>query len=161
LKTIRLALILLFFIGFNANADDLQFIISGKAIHLGGPANLNENNRGFGLQYDFNPQRNWIPLLNIATFKDSNDKTSKYVGAGIKRRFKFFSSEQRVNFDAGILALAMTRRYYNDGQPFYGAIPFVSLSNNWGGINATYVPSIEEGTFPFWYFQLSVKLMEF
>ena len=55
----------------------------------------------------------------------------------------------------------MIRPDYNDDQPFMGAIPFVSLSNEWGGINATYVPSIEEDALPFWYFQFALKLFEF
>jgi len=145
---------------FPASAEELQVIISGRAIHLGNN-DLNENNYGLGLQYDFAPQRHWIPLINMASLKDSNDNTSRYVGAGIKRRFKLHSGQQRLNFDLGAAGLIMQRPGYNDDQPFLGALPFIALSNDWGGINATYVPSIEGDTLPFWYFQFSVKILEF
>jgi hypothetical protein len=143
-----------------ASADDLQVIISGKAIHMG-PNDLNENNYGLGLQYDFSANRNWIPLVNLASLKDSNDNTSRYIGAGIKRRFKLSSDSQKLNFDLGLLALAMKRPDYNDEKPFFGAVPFVSFSNDWGGVNATYVPAIDADTLAFWYLQFSIKLMQF
>jgi len=55
----------------------------------------------------------------------------------------------------------MRRPDYNDDRPFVAALPFVALSNDWGGINVTYVPSIEENALPFWYLQFAVKLLEF
>lgn len=143
-----------------AKANDLQVIISGKAIHRGGN-NHNENNYGLGLQYDFTHHRRWIPTINLASFKDSNDNTSRYIGAGVKRRFKLNSGQQRLNFDLGAAALVMKRPGYNDDNPFLGALPFISLGNDWGGINATYVPSLEDEMASFWYFQFAFKLFEF
>ena len=143
-----------------AAADELQIIISGRAIHEGG-SDLNENNYGLGLQYDFAVHRRWIPLVNLASLKDSNNNTSRYIGAGLKRRFRVSTGKQRLNFDLGAAALVMHRPDYNDDKPFVGMLPFVSLSNEWGGINATYVPSIEEDALPFWYFQFTLKLFEF
>lgn len=160
MKTIISIILALCLTSFGAAADDLQVIISGKAIHMGSN-DLNEDNYGLGLQYDFNPHQDWVPVINMASFKDSNDKTSRYVGGGLKRRFKFRANSQRLNFDVGAIALAMVRPDYNDEEPFYGVIPFISFSNNWGGINATYVPEIESDTLPFWYFQFSIKLMTF
>lgn len=145
---------------FPASANELQVIISGRAIHLGSN-DLNENNYGLGLQYDFTSHRRWIPLINIASLKDSNNNTSRYIGAGIKRRFKLRSNQQRLNLDLGAAGLVMRRPDYNDDKPFFGALPFVALSNDWGGINVTYVPAIEDNTLPFWYFQFSLKLLEF
>ena len=142
------------------NADELNVIVSGKAYHTSGRG-LNEDNYGLGLQYDFDQRRGWIPLVNFASFKDSNDNTSRYLGAGIKHRFKLAPRSDPLNFDAGIFALAMKRPDYNDDEPFFGALPFVSLSNAWGGINLTYVPSLEPDMHAFWYFQFSLKLAEF
>ena len=99
-------------------------------------------------------------IINLASLKDSNNQTSRYIGAGIKRRFKLRANPEPLNFDLGVAGLVMKRQDYNDEKPFFGAIPFVSLSNGWGGINATYVPSIEEDTLPFWYFQFTLKLMQ-
>jgi len=141
-------------------ANELQIIISGRAIHEGSN-NQNESNYGMGLQYDFTNNPRWIPMINLASFKDSNDNTSRYIGTGLKRRFKLRSGQQRLNFDLGAAALVMKRPDYNDDKPFVGALPFVSVSNDWGGINATYVPSLEQDMMAFWYFQLSFKLFEF
>jgi len=140
-------------------ADELQFVISGKSFHRGGD-NLNEDNYGIGLQYDFVRDREWIPVLAAASFKDSNDNTSRYVGAGIKRRFRSFASDTGVNLDLGVIGLAMRRPGYNDDRAFYGAIPFVSIGNGWGGINLTYVPRVEEDAYAFWYVQFSLKILE-
>ncbi len=139
-------------------ADDLQVIISGTAIHMGSN-DLNEQNYGLGLQYDINTHRDWIPVINLASFKDSNDNTSRYVGAGIKRRLRLKTDSGRLNLDLGAIALAMKRPGYNDDKPFYGAIPFFSVSNDWGGINVTYVPEVEQDALAFWYFQFSFKLL--
>jgi hypothetical protein len=54
----------------------------------------------------------------------------------------------------------MKRPDYNDDKPFMGALTFIGLSNEWGGINATYVPGIEADTLPFWYFQFAFKLLD-
>lgn len=159
-KTAILYLGLVACIALPAQAGDLQIIISGKALHRG-TDDLNENNYGLGLQYEFNPERRWIPLVGLASLKDSNNNTSRYVGAGIKRRFRLAPAPQALNFDVGVFGLAMKRPDYNDDQPFFGAIPFVALSNDWGGINATYVPKVEDDAYPFWYFQFSLKIMQF
>ncbi len=140
-------------------ADELQFVISGKSFHRGGD-NLNEDNYGIGLQYDFVRDREWIPVLAAARFRDSNDNTSRYVGVGIKRRFRTFASDTGVNLDLGVIGLAMRRPGYNDDRAFYGAIPFVSIGNGWGGVNLTYVPRVEEDAYAFWYVQFSVKILE-
>jgi hypothetical protein len=158
IKKILLSVVLLILLP-TANAGNLQAIISGKTFHTSGD-NLNENNIGLGLQYEFAAKNRWIPLVNFASFEDSNNQNSKYVGAGIKRRFKISYNPFPIYFDAGALGLAMTRQDYNDNQPFLGAIPFVSISNNWAGINATYVPKIDKDMVPFWYIQFSLKLLE-
>ena len=141
-------------------AHELQMVISAKAIHVG-QNDLNENNYGVGFQYDFDEQQRWIPLINMASLKDSNNKTSRYIGAGIKRRFKLRAGNEPLNFDIGVAGLVMKRPDYNDEKPFWGALPFVSLNNSWGGVNATYVPAVEKDTLPFWYFQFTLKLLQF
>ncbi len=140
-----------------ASADDLQLIINGKSFHLGGE-NLNESNYGIGLQYDFSERNQWVPVMTFASFKDSNNNTSRYIGFGSKRRHKLGTGRDRVNLDLGIIGLAMKRPGYNDGKPFFAALPFVSLSKAWGGINLTYAPKIEDNAYAFWYLQFSFKL---
>src|SRR5438046_10414585 len=53
-----LALLLTFIAGLTAGAavaDEMSLLVNGKAIHINTPAgrNLNENNWGLGLQYDW------------------------------------------------------------------------------------------------------------
>ena len=92
--------------------------------------------------------------------KDSNSNTSHYIGGGSKRRFHLDRLSKRLNLDLGVLGLVMTRPEYNNDKPFLGAIPFVSLSNDWGGINLTYVPKFEDDMYAFWYLQFAFKLAE-
>ncbi len=143
-----------------AQADELKMIISGKAVHIGAN-DLNENNYGLGLQYEIEAYKRWIPVITLASFKDSNDNTSSYIGAGVKHRFPRSRWADSLNVDVGAIALAMKRPDYNDDAPFLGALPFVSFSNDWAGVNITYVPQMEETAYPFWYFQFSFKLAEF
>ena len=63
-----------------ASANDLQLVISGRAYHQGSGSDLNEDNFGIGLQYDFATHRRWVPLINMASLKDSNDNQMFAIG---------------------------------------------------------------------------------
>ena len=57
-------------------ADSLNLLINGKAIHLEQPKNTsekyNESNWGAGIQYDFMPTENqWTPFMSVGGFRDS------------------------------------------------------------------------------------------
>ena len=143
-----------------AQADELKMIVSGKAVHIGAN-DLNENNYGIGLQYEIDANSRLIPIVSLAAFRDSNDNISSYIGAGVKHRFPRSRRAGSLNFDVGAIAMAMQRPDYNNDAPFLGALPFVSFSNDWAGINITYVPQIEDNSLAFWYFQFSFKLAEF
>ena len=96
----------------------------------------------------------------MASFKDSNYETSRYVGGGLKRRFRLGGGDNPLNADLGAIGFVMTRPRYNDHEPFLGALPFASLSNDWGGVHLTYVPGIGGDTLPVWYLQFSLKLFQ-
>ncbi|VAW91864.1 hypothetical protein MNBD_GAMMA22-1547 [hydrothermal vent metagenome] len=157
----RILIILILLIPFStATADELHLIVSGKAIHYGS-GNYNENNKGFGFEYDFKERNNWIPLITAVSFLDSNSQTSNYLGAGSKRRFRFSNDPKGFHFDAGILAFVMTRQDYKNNDPFVAALPFVSFGYDWLAINITYVPKIQPKMVAFTYFQASIRLFEF
>ncbi len=143
-----------------ASADELHLIVSGKAIHYG-EGNYNEDNRGFGFEYDFKQRGNWIPLITGVSFLDSNKQTSNYLGVGSKRRFLFSQNPKGFHFDAGVLAFVMTRYDYKNNDPFIAALPFISMGIDWFAINVTYVPKIQPKMVSFMYFQASFKLLEF
>ena len=158
---LKLAVFLSLITFFNTTvADDLHLIVSGTALHIGSN-DLNEKNYGLGFEYDFEERNNWIRFITGASFKDSNDQTSKYLGTGSKRRFRFGSDPDEFHFDAGAFAFVMTRKDVNDNEPFIAALPFVSLGNEWLAVNLTYAPKISPKMYAFWYFQASFRIMEF
>ena len=142
-------------------AQQLHVVINGKAYHFDNKRDWNEKNYGLGFEYDFAPRGNWIPLLTGSSFKDSNSHTSRYLGAGIKRRFLFGKDPKGLHLDVGVVGFAMTRRDYNNNDPFLGALPFVSLGNEFVAINATYIPKVHPKFVSLLYFQLMIRLAEF
>lgn len=144
----------------SGHADELHLIVSGKAIHFSSNS-YNENNWGLGFEYDFEPNSNWIPLVTGASFKDSNDQTSNYIGAGGKYRFQLSKNSDGLHIDAGIIGFIMTRHDYKNNEPFAGILPFASFGNHWAAVNITYVPKLRPKMVSFLYFQLMFKIVEF
>jgi Antimicrobial peptide resistance and lipid A acylation protein PagP len=143
---------------FNAaHADEWNLLVNGKTIHLGVPSssNLNEDNWGLGLQYDWNRAgSNWVPFATASGFKDSNRNASYYAGGGVVYRFKF----EDVHADVGLVGFVMTRKGYRDGDPFLGALPAFSVGTRHVALNFTYIPKIEPKSVPLWFFQLKINL---
>jgi len=152
---------LLALVGFlavtSAHADELSLLVNGKALHLGLPASrdLNENNWGLGLQYDWNrAHTNWVPFATVSRFRDSNGNPSYYAGGGVLYRFQF----DGVHVDAGAVGFVMTRKDYNDDNPFLGVLPAFSVGTRNVAVNFTYIPKIEPKSVPLWFFQLKINL---
>ena len=141
--------------------DELHLIFNGKAYHFDRAKNYNEDNWGVGFEYDLGKSDSWIPLITGSRFKDSNNQNSNYLGGGIKRRFELDNSSLGMHVDVGIIGFLMTRHDYNDNDPFLGALPFVSVGNEYIAINTTYIPSISPKHTSLVYFQLMIKLTEF
>jgi len=135
--------------------------VSGKSIPFGTDTSFNEQNWGLGFEYDFERENNWIPLITGASFKDSLENTSNYLGGGIKRRFLLGDDPEGMHLDAGIIGFVMTRRDYKNNDPFLGALPFISLGNNRIALNITYVPKIVPKMLAFVYFLATFKIAEF
>ncbi len=142
-------------------ADQLHGIINGKAYHFDRSRDFNESNWGVGFEYDFEQSGNWIPLVTGSTFKDSNNQTSNYLGGGSKYRFMLGSGDSSWHLDAGVVAFLMTRKDYNNENPFFGALPFVSVGNEYVAINATYIPSVTPKFASLMFFQVMIKVAEF
>ncbi len=144
----------------SVSADELHVVVNGKAIHLD-EGDYNEENWGLGLEYDFAPKGNWIKFANASWFKDSNYNTSKYIGGGIKRRFRLDNNEDGWFFDAGAIAFLMTRKDYKDNDPFPGVLPFVAVGNGPVTMNLTYIPSVSPKHKNLLYFQLLLRVKTF
>ena len=146
---------------FAVNAEELYLILNGKAIHNSSPVKYNEKNWGLGFEYDFKPQSRWIPFVAGSSFKDSNNQTSNYLGGGFKYRIPLENSKDGWRVDLSFIGFFMTRRDFNNNQPFFGALPFVSIGTNRVMLNATYIPRVTPKSVGLFYFQLKFKLMEF
>ena len=113
-----------------ARADQWSLLINGKAIHLEElhGSDLNEDNWGAGVQYDFDMTKGkWVPFISASGFKDSNGNPSYYTGGGTVRRFSFGEEKNSVHLDAGVVAFLMIRKDFMNGDPFPGVLPVISL----------------------------------
>lgn len=140
-------------------ADSLNLVINGKAAHKE-KRNFNEENWGLGFEYNFEEKNKWIYFANGGYFKDSLLNTSKYLGGGSKRRFMLEADKDGWHIDAGIAAFVMTRKDHKNGDPFFGALPFVSVGTSQFAINATYVPAVRPKSVALIFFQASFKLAQ-
>lgn len=141
-------------------ADELQLIINGKAVHLTNK-NYNEKNYGLGFEYDFAPRKHWITFVNGSIFKDSLENTSKYLGGGMKRRYELQQDPNGWHADVGLFGFLMTRVDYHNNHPFFGVLPAFSLGKQWFAINATYIPKVSPKHVNLFFFQLMFRVAEF
>ncbi len=123
-------------------AGDLSAVFSGKSYHLGSEKDWNENNYGFGVEFEFATASRWKPVLMANGFRDSVDNMSYMAGAGLHRSLYVTRRLGGLYVDVGLNAFVMTRDNVNDGRPFPGALPSVSIGNRLIGVNAAYLPRI-------------------
>ena len=157
MKLIVLMLTLL--ISTGVCAEELHFVLNGKSYHLT-DKQYNENNVGIGFEYDFKPDENWIPFVAASVFKDSLENTSKYAGGGIKRRYRFDNDQDGWYGDIGVIAFLMTRYDFNNNQPFFGALPFITLGHGPVALNFTYIPRVTPKSVPLFYVQAKIRLAQ-
>lgn len=125
-----------------AHAGEFSAVINGKSFHVGSTENWNEKNYGLGLEYQLDTQSRWKSILMVNGFRDSEDNLSYMAGAGLHRNL--FTSERMggVYVDVGLNAFVMTRKNINDGRPFPGALPSMTVGNRYIGANLTYLPRV-------------------
>lgn len=129
-------------------AGELSTVINGKSYHIGSDQDWNEENYGLGLEYQFDTESRWKSLLMANGFRDSEKNMSYMAGGGLHRNL--YSSERGggLYLDLGLNVFLMTREDVNDGRPFPGALPSMTVGNRHVGINLTYLPrmAVEEVT---------------
>jgi len=123
-----------------ATAGEFSTVFNGKSIHLGASEEWNDGNYGLGLEYQFATQSRWKKVMMANGFQDSNAEMSYMAGGGIYRNL--YATDRLHDFyvDAGINAFVMTRKDVNDNRPFPGAVPSLTVGNQYVGINLTYLP---------------------
>ena len=124
----------------SAMAGELSTVFNGKSIHVDASEEWNEDNFGLGLEYQFATQSRWKRVLMANGFQYSNAEMSYMAGGGIHRNLYTTDRLHGFYVDAGISAFVMTRKDVNDDQPFLGALPSLTLGNQYVGINLTYLP---------------------
>ena len=121
-------------------AGELSAVLNGRSIHIGATEDWNENNLGFGLEYQFASESRWKTIVMANGFRDSNESMSYMAGAGLHRTL--FDTQHLGDFyvDVGLNAFLMTREDVNDNQPFPGVLPSLTVGNRYVGFNLTYLP---------------------
>ncbi len=144
-------------------SDELSLLINGHAHHISPPANTNYNERnwGAGLQYDYDRADNWVPFLTLSEFRDSMRHPSYYAGGGLQYRFEVAAALDHLHADFGAVAFVMQRRNFNDGNPFLGALPALTLGTSHVSLNITYIPKVHPKLIPLWFFQLKIPLAQY
>ncbi len=113
-------------------------VINGRSVHLNADQHWNQDNRGLGVEKEFNSSARWVTTAVANAFTDSMDNPSYMAGASIKRRFRVPSSH--VYFDAGLVGFVMTRENIHHDAPFPGALPTMTFGARHFAVNVTYMP---------------------
>ena len=126
----------------SASAATFNAVINGKSYHFNSEYDWNENNLGFGIEYEFASESKWRTIVMANGFRDSTDNMAYMAGAGLHRRL--FETEQLSGFyiSAGLNAFIMTRDDVDDSKPFPGILPSVTIGNDKVGFNLTYMPRV-------------------
>jgi hypothetical protein len=124
----------------SALANDWNVVLNGRAVHINASENWNEQNWGLGFEREFATQSRWVPLVVGSGFRDSSNDMSYMAGGGIKRRFTMPELTGDLYVDLGLVGFMMTRRDFNNNQPFPGVLPVVSVGNSRMAVNVTYMP---------------------
>ena len=134
----------------NFSWADTRLIINGKSVHLrysyyinntdpSKPSKLyfNEDNKGFGFEYDLPDYKNFKTYLNVGKLTDSYNLPSSYVGVVTTKRFTLTKT---IFFDAGINTLIMKKYELRNGKPTPIVLPAFSIGTRDIAINFTYLP---------------------
>ena len=122
------------------SAGEVSAVINGKSFHIDSSRDWNEENYGLGVEYRFDSRSRWRSVLMANAFRDSKNNMSYMAGAGLHRNL--YATERLSGFyiDAGLNVFTMTRDNIDDGKPFPGALPSMTIGNRYVGANITYLP---------------------
>ena len=114
--------------------------VHGASKHFNTDQEFNENNRGVGLQYQWDGDNNLIHLLKGGQYLNSLNNDSKYLAYGLKKRLM---EKNGWHLDAGGLFGGMTG--YTDGiTP--AILPQLTIGNGAFGLNIMGTPEIPNFT---------------
>lgn len=142
-RTLRILLTACFLLTLlPAQAGELSAVFNGKSFHVGSQKNWNEKNYGLGFEYQLSTASRWKKLVMVNAFRDSYKKMSYMAGGGLHRNLYTSDSFNSIYVDVGVNVFMMSRKNVNNGRPFPGALPSMTIGNRYMGINLTYLPRI-------------------
>lgn len=145
-----------------ANANQLNFLVNGKAIHFNNNTGdkLNESNWGAGFQYDIDSRySNWTRFVTVSGFVDSYSNPSYYAGGGYQKKYNLSHLYPKLHVKAGVVGFVMWRDDFKNGnQPFPGLLPAFTIGTNKAALNITYVPKLREDIVPSLFLQLKISM---
>ena len=115
-------------------------VFNGWSYHFDATEDWNQNNYGLGYEYQFEQRSAWRKIAMVNTFRDSTESVSYMVGAGLQKRLFETNKLNGFHVYAGLNAFFMAREDVNNGQPFPGILPSITVGNEHVGINLTYLP---------------------
>ena len=144
--SLAMVALLLAFSPSPALAGKTSAVINGKSYHFNSSYDWNEDNYGFGVEYEFEQQGVWKKIIMANGFRDSNESLSYMAGAGLHRNLFETDALAGLHLYAGINAFLMTRENVNANKPFPGILPSITIGNDHIGFNLTYLPrkAVEE-----------------
>ena len=140
--------VLLAFPASSALAGKTSVVVNGKSYHFNSSYDWNENNYGFGIEYEFEQRSAWKKIAMANGFRDSTENMSYMAGAGLQRRM--YETDKLAGFYvyAGLNAFLMTRDDVSGSKPFPDVLPSLRIGNEKIGFNLRYLPrkAVEETT---------------
>lgn len=134
------AVMLMAFPSAQAHAGEFSAVLNGKSFHLNSSYDWNEDNFGFGVEYEFASETKWKKIVMANGFRDSADEMSYMVGGGLHRQLYHTDRFSGFYVSAGLNAFLMTRSDVDNSDPFPGILPSITVGNEHAGLNLTYLP---------------------
>ncbi|NOX43650.1 MAG: hypothetical protein GXP19_07950, partial [Gammaproteobacteria bacterium] len=74
----------------------------------------NENNKGYGLIYEFGKNRNYIPYISVGKFRDSFETDAKYISSGLNKRILLNRKLDDLHLEfGGVISVINSPSYAN------------------------------------------------
>jgi len=139
------AVLIMFLLAQGAAAGQWNSLSSGG---LQSPNSLDQDFAryiGAGVQYEFDRTTgNWLNFFTASQFLDANQDDAYLAGGGMARRFILGKGKNQLHLDLGMIACAMQRRDFRDGDTFLAAVPTFSLGSKSVAMSLSYLPNPQD-----------------
>lgn len=149
--------LIMFLLAQGAAAGQWNTLSSGGLYNDAGRGQNNYRYTGAGLQYEFDHGGgNWVNFVTASQIIDANQDEAYLAGGGIAKRLALSSGKDQLRLDLGLVACAMQRNDYNEGDTIFAAVPTFSLGNRKVAVNVSYVSNPQYDLGKVWILQLKI-----